>query len=57
MNAECDRTQRHMRLQKAVQRQGVLYTLNDGACPVWVVKLYCEGLSLSYPVLPECYDI
>src|ERR1700722_2914027 len=47
-NADCNRNSRGLRLQKAEQHQGVLYTLNDGSLPVWVIRLYCQGVSACY---------
>jgi hypothetical protein len=44
INEACSRSARGLRLQKAESRQAVLYTLSEGALPVWVVHLYCEGL-------------
>lgn len=40
----CHRTGRGLALNKAEQRQALLYTLAKGALPVWSVHLYCEGV-------------
>ena len=34
-----------MSLQKVEQRQAVLYTLDNGILPVWLVHFYYQGLS------------
>jgi hypothetical protein len=32
------------KLQKVEQQQGILYMLERGPCPVWIMKLYCPGI-------------
>lgn len=44
-NEDCPRTRKGVSLQKAEQRQAVLYTLDNGALPVWSVHFYCQGMS------------
>ncbi|EDR02614.1 uncharacterized protein LACBIDRAFT_308276 [Laccaria bicolor S238N-H82] len=43
----CDRPKKDLKLQKADQTQGVLYTL-DGVRPVWVIRFQCEGCQTAY---------
>jgi len=53
----CRRTGRGLALNKAEQRQAVLYTLDKGALPVWSVHLYCEGtvdLTIYYHQCSMC---
>jgi hypothetical protein len=52
----CHRTGRGLALNKAEQRQAVLYTLDKGALPVWSVHLYCEGVDpiVCYHGLYKC---
>jgi len=35
------------KLQKVEQQRAILYTL-EGVCPLWVMKLYCPGNSLTH---------
>ncbi|KAF8157692.1 hypothetical protein BJ912DRAFT_1026825 [Pholiota molesta] len=46
--AHCNREERGLKLQKTDYTQGILYTLDKGACPVWVIRLQCEGCQTAY---------
>ncbi|KAL4263779.1 hypothetical protein AB1N83_006099 [Pleurotus pulmonarius] len=46
-NADCTRGSR-LALNKAEQRQAVLYTLSSGPVPVYSVHLYCERCRINY---------
>ncbi|KAG9221730.1 hypothetical protein CCMSSC00406_0005643 [Pleurotus cornucopiae] len=46
-NADCTRGSR-LALNKAEQRQAVLYTLSSGPVPVYSVHLYCERCCINY---------
>lgn len=41
----CNRPTKGLKLQKTDQTQGVLYTLDNGVRPVWVIRFQCEGMS------------
>lgn len=45
MNDQCNRTTKGVKLQKTDQTQGVLYTLDKGVRPIWVIRLQCVGMS------------
>jgi hypothetical protein len=42
-NENCKQMRLKQKLQKVEQRKGILYTLDKGACPIWIMKLYCHG--------------
>jgi hypothetical protein len=44
-NSQCNRPTKSLKLQKTDQTQGVLYTLDKGVRPVWVIRFQCEGAS------------
>lgn len=46
-NSECGHPLKGRKLQKADQTQAILYTLDKGALPVWVVRFQCEGGSFQ----------
>jgi hypothetical protein len=43
-NIHCPKRLKCNTLKKAEQREAVLYTLDKGALPAYVVHLYCEGM-------------
>ncbi|KAF8060185.1 hypothetical protein FPV67DRAFT_1674149 [Lyophyllum atratum] len=47
-NFDCSRNKKGQLLKKAEQRQAVLYTLGEGALPVYTVHLYCESCNVNY---------
>ncbi|KAJ7587636.1 hypothetical protein C8J56DRAFT_786389, partial [Mycena floridula] len=47
-NHSCQRFGTGAQLKKAEQRQAILYTLDDGALPVWSVHLYCDACHTNY---------
>ncbi|KAG9317734.1 hypothetical protein JVU11DRAFT_1951 [Chiua virens] len=44
----CQRTLKNLRMIRAEQRWCVLYTLADGAIPVYAVHLMCEACGINY---------
>jgi len=44
-NDICDRRTKCLKLQKTDQTHGILYTLDKGIRPVWVIRFQCEGMS------------
>jgi hypothetical protein len=42
-DTECNRQGKGLKLQKADQTRAVIYTLDKGVCPAWVIRLQCEG--------------
>ena len=42
-NNGCDRRRKGLKLQKVDQTRAVLYTLDKGVCPAWIIRLQCEG--------------
>ncbi|KAF8807013.1 hypothetical protein BYT27DRAFT_7292820 [Phlegmacium glaucopus] len=47
-NNQCNRQAKGLKLQKADQTQAILYTLDKGALPVWVIRFQCEGCQTAY---------
>lgn len=43
-NPDCERTKKGLKLQKLNQKEGILYTLDRGACPTWIISLECQGI-------------
>ncbi|KAJ7587809.1 hypothetical protein C8J56DRAFT_942650, partial [Mycena floridula] len=46
--AACSRRANGTLLKKAEQHQAILYTLEQGAIPVWSVHLYCDECKINY---------
>ncbi|KAF8186294.1 hypothetical protein BJ912DRAFT_1022838 [Pholiota molesta] len=47
-NSGCSRNSKGLKLNKVEQTRAILYTLDRGACPAWIVKYFCEGCQTSY---------
>ena len=43
LDTGCNWQGKGLKLQKVDQTHTVLYTLNKGVCPAWVIRLQCEG--------------
>ena len=43
-NPNCERAGKGLRAQKFSQKEGILHTLDRGACPVWIISLECQGI-------------
>ena len=44
-NTQCDRPRKGRKLQKVDQTKGILYTLDNGVHPAWIIRYQCEGMS------------
>jgi len=42
-NSDCERAKKGLKLQKMEQTKAIFYTIDQGACPAWAVKLFCQG--------------
>src|SRR5882757_6172869 len=42
-NEECYSHLKGLKLQKTEQTKAILYILDKGPCPAWVVRFQCEG--------------
>ncbi|KIM40260.1 hypothetical protein M413DRAFT_413790 [Hebeloma cylindrosporum] len=48
MNSDCERAKKGLKLQKMEQTKAIFYTIDQGACPAWAVKLFCQDCKTSY---------